>query len=251
MRRRLFTFLSALSLLLCVGTCVMWVRSGRHAEVVTFAGSDRWRAVSVGGGVMLDRFRVTRRSGPWNKPYASTAEPLVRYSEVLIEYGAWKCNPPQGEYGTWERDPAQGLQPRWERQDRPATFARSLIRPRVARPALPAVERVSFLAVTAWYNDSHTMEELWFTGRRVWVPYWLAAATTAVLPLLWARIATARLRRARRSRRNHCPSCGYDLRATPGRCPECGKVPAPKLPDSSDRADRRIIPRRGYRDAPG
>jgi hypothetical protein len=49
------------------------------------------------------------------------------------------------------------------------------------------------------------------------VPYWFPVATLMVPALLW------RLRFYReRQRLGLCRSCGYDLRATPERCPECG-----------------------------
>jgi len=55
----------------------------------------------------------------------------------------------------------------------------------------------------------------------------------AVLSLLPAAVLLHRLRQyyLRRRERNqtHCRVCGYDLRATPGRCPECGMVPVRKV----------------------
>jgi hypothetical protein len=56
----------------------------------------------------------------------------------------------------------------------------------------------------------------------VWVvtlPLYLPVVLTALLPL--SQLSAA-IRLAKRRRRGLCPACGYDLRATPGRCPECG-----------------------------
>ena len=56
--------------------------------------------------------------------------------------------------------------------------------------------------------------------RRVVVPYWALVAVTLTVP-------AACLGSARRRRRpeGHCRNCGYDLRATPSCCPECGTAP--------------------------
>jgi hypothetical protein len=53
-------------------------------------------------------------------------------------------------------------------------------------------------------------------------PYWLLILA-AGLPGAW--VGSRHLARARRAMRRHtCRRCGYDLRATPDRCPECGSV---------------------------
>jgi len=44
---------------------------------------------------------------------------------------------------------------------------------------------------------------------------------TAGLPVRWFSLKRARLRR-QREQQGLCPACGYDLRANPQRCPECG-----------------------------
>jgi hypothetical protein len=55
--------------------------------------------------------------------------------------------------------------------------------------------------------------------RLVSLPHWFLALLFAILPAVHLRAA---IRSRRRHRAGHCPTCGYDLRATPERCPECG-----------------------------
>ena len=58
-----------------------------------------------------------------------------------------------------------------------------------------------------------------FHSTQVQVPLWAPVAAAALLPLAWV---FAMVRRRRCVGAGKCRNCGYDLRATPGRCPECG-----------------------------
>jgi len=54
-------------------------------------------------------------------------------------------------------------------------------------------------------------------------PGWPLLISLALVSL-WVMLAVRGRRRARRDG-GRCLQCGYDLRATPQRCPECGSVP--------------------------
>lgn len=62
------------------------------------------------------------------------------------------------------------------------------------------------------------------------LPYWIPLALTIPLPAFWM---FRRRRKTQRIRTRLCLSCGYDLRASTDRCPECGTpIPVTQEPAS-------------------
>ena len=74
----------------------------------------------------------------------------------------------------------------------------------------------------------------WHRVSHVAVPFWALILTIIAMPA--GRVA----RRLRRRPAGRCRGCGYDLRATPDRCPECGAAPPAVRPISPAVNTRRV-----------
>ena len=219
MRRRLFTFVSVLSLLLCLAVCVLWVRSYRAFDRVSAARGDGpfWVAVSASGDLAVYvvgpwpegrplRWTVGRRGDQLRRdhiwPYDMPPLPLEphEYHQAMaaaypVSVGWYVDGTPAGREFRWER---LGL--------RMSSSLAHVHGQRFADHPRTPNGRARYLAI----------------------PHWMAA-TLVGLPgvLTLAARSVSRIRRARLAARRLCPACGYDLRATPGRCPECGTTTAP------------------------
>jgi hypothetical protein len=94
------------------------------------------------------------------------------------------------------------------------------------QPPVPYVPTYSFLGVEVfstmlWGNLPDDASEA-TTFHLVSIPYWWFLALAVPFPVI---AAVRSYRRRRRLRMNLCVNCGYDLRHSPGKCPECGTDP--------------------------
>jgi hypothetical protein len=84
-----------------------------------------------------------------------------------------------------------------------------------------AIERLGFMAGTEGGPPVNPWRQTY-----AFVPHWAVLLLLGALSApLWVQVRR-RTRARRRAALGQCVACGYDIRATPGRCPECGAATA-------------------------
>jgi hypothetical protein len=222
MLRRLFTVLSVLSLMLCVGTVALEVLSFDVRDQVFAAerGGRLWWAVSERGRVEV----VFAERWPVSEPIQHVRVPVRSFKPR--EYTAGQA----GAYWSWMG--MRGM--KGTGYINVLTTGPPFLNDEELAGSVPP-HRSGPIALTEdpwnpWLATSDPGGGFRVTSPvlRVWavsIPHALAAAAFAVPPAAWmvlaARRAVARLRRVRRGL---CRGCGYNLTANvSGTCPECGE----------------------------
>lgn len=85
----------------------------------------------------------------------------------------------------------------------------------------------------SWWKPITVREEtMLYHGRAIILKLWFLAVMTSALPACWTIRVVPKVRARLRIRSIRCASCGYDLRASQARCPECG-TPIPLTQESA------------------
>ena len=197
MKRRLFNLATATSLLLFLAVLTLWLRSGPEERLELHY--NRWPPP---GDLDGNVYRYSLRASSYSNTF------LLRLNRVHHERG-WLRRMNPAERQQWRQEDPSGLSLRF--------LSRTDLAGKITSPPP---------GFAAEHYDSPRIPGIGYTfdGWEIRFPAWLPAALLLLLPARWLH----RFTKSRRARRQGlCPSCGYDLRATPDRCPECGAPPPP------------------------
>jgi len=198
---------SAVSLLLCVGAAFLLARSrGRSDSLDAYGASNSLGFYSSRGQLVVAWTRVDRGNGTFNRTTDELGNPSPLFQSYRVGTGG---GPNMCDFFAY-------CWPRMLNLNATAPihnwngFEYTRVSGRLGTQF--ASDAVSFTPVG--------MPVISFVA--VGVSFWSLVALFLALPAM-GLILTCR----KRARRNagHCAFCGYDLRATPERCPECGTIP--------------------------
>ncbi|HSI35351.1 MAG TPA: hypothetical protein VK986_17355 [Tepidisphaeraceae bacterium] len=212
--RILLAAFTAFSSLLCLATLGLWVRSYHsldawHAPLPEAPAGWQWGVRSGKGGVSLHAMFLddwsygaswrTLTAAPvgWSQDAPTAVEPRrpsAGEAGVRTYFELWGLGCFRSDGGAWSPPPAP-----------------------------PTAVTTTGPSSTSLTLSGGTMLFITFPTWSVVAPHWLLAAVFAILP---AGRAIAWRRRRNSRAPGHCRHCGYDLRATPERCPECGHMPS-------------------------
>jgi hypothetical protein len=202
--------LCSLSLLLLISGLVLWVRSHFVADAVSWNNGTRgWELVSDHGTIGFTSGNAMKVL-PQTFPQGCT----VRFGFLSLPSGIkiyTMTSRPAGPGWTFLiGGPIMA----------PMSPGTTAISPGVTlvQVAGPLWQRMGFNAGNAdtVVNGSRV---LWGWGLKT--PYWLPCFLLAIFPAWQFYLSRKRIIRSQTGR---CLTCGYDLRATANRCPECGTV---------------------------
>jgi hypothetical protein len=95
------------------------------------------------------------------------------------------------------------------------------------KPSLSLGEKAFFSMPGLLYVHTDNWEYNGDDRRQIVLSWWLPILIFSLLPSRWLFQLGFSIRRWRRQRKGLCRQCGYDLRASKEKCPECGTpVPA-------------------------
>jgi len=199
---------TALSLLLCVAASVLWVRSYWRVDAVTETRYRPWghptfdaRSLHLARGrLLLLRAETTHVGSGGPLEPSRTVE---RTSSALAGGAAGGVRTPWPSHVVFT---AAGFE--FARRD--DQEERNRIEGRTGRRGVQ-----HYSSVRGWSAV---------------VPMWCLALVAGAPGLLTGLLGRRLRHRDRRAAAGLCRRCGYDLRATPGRCPECGVVPIADKP---------------------